>query len=62
MKSAEKFLTASIEEMKMALRTMRKPSLKELSKKDLVSYEEQTAKMIGIPYSFEAWDNQQKPQ
>jgi methylamine---glutamate N-methyltransferase subunit C len=58
-KSAEKFLTASIEEMKMALRAMGKRSLKELSKKDLVSYEEQTAKMIGIPYSFEAWDNQQ---
>ena len=61
-KSAEKFLTASIEEMKMALRAMGKRSLKELSKKDLVSYEEQTAKMIGIPYSFEAWDNQQNGQ
>ena len=61
-KSVEKFLTASIEEMKMASRAMGKHSLKELSKKDLVSHEEQTAKIIGIPYSFEAWDNQQKPQ
>ena len=43
-KSAEKFLTASIEEMKMALRAMGKRSLKELSKKDLVSYDELTAK------------------
>jgi glutamate synthase domain-containing protein 2 len=36
-KTAEKFLTASTEEMKMALRAMGKRSLKELSKKDLVS-------------------------
>ena len=39
-KSAEKFLTASIEEIKMALRAMGKRSLKELSKQDLVSYDE----------------------
>ncbi|MGE7768330.1 FMN-binding glutamate synthase family protein [Peribacillus sp. NPDC096540] len=52
-KTAEKFLTASTEEMKMALRAMGKRSLKELSKKDLVSYDELTAKMIGIPFSFE---------
>ncbi len=32
-KSAEKFLTASVEEMKMGLRAMGKSSLKELSKK-----------------------------
>ncbi|KAA9031577.1 FMN-binding glutamate synthase family protein [Niallia endozanthoxylica] len=51
-KSAEKFLTASIEEMKMALRAMGKHSLKELTKEDLVSYDESTAKMIGIPYTF----------
>ena len=55
-KSAEKFLTASTEEMKMALRAMGKRSLKELSKKDLVSYDELTAKMIGIPFSFEPWE------
>lgn len=54
-KTAEKFLTASIEEMKMALRAMGKRSLKELSKKDLVSYDELTAKMVGIPFSFEPW-------
>ncbi|MFP3124632.1 FMN-binding glutamate synthase family protein [Ectobacillus funiculus] len=59
-KSAEKFLTASIEEMKMALRAMGKRSLKELSKKDLVSYDELTAKMIGIPFSFEPWEDKQK--
>ena len=59
-KSAEKFLTASTEEMKMALRAMGKRSLKELSKKDLVSYDELTAKMIGIPFSFEAWEDKQK--
>ena len=58
-KSAEKFLTASVEEIKMALRAMGKRSLKELSKKDLVSYDELTAKMIGIPYTFEAWEDKQ---
>ena len=58
-KSAEKFLTASIEEIKMALRAMGKRSLKELSKKDLVSYDELTAKMIGIPFSFEPWEEKQ---
>lgn len=56
-KTAEKFLTASIEEMKMALRAMGKRSLKELSKKDLVSYDELTARMIGIPFSFEPWND-----
>ncbi|MGG0237062.1 FMN-binding glutamate synthase family protein [Bacillus rhizoplanae] len=58
-KSAEKFLTASVEEIKMALRAMGKRSLKELSKKDLVSYDELTAKMVGIPFSFEAWEDKQ---
>ncbi|MBS4174514.1 FMN-binding glutamate synthase family protein [Bacillus sp. FJAT-49736] len=58
-KSAEKFLTASIEEMKMALRAMGKRSLKELSKNDLVSYDESTAKMIGIPFSFQPWEERQ---
>ncbi|MCQ6277511.1 FMN-binding glutamate synthase family protein [Bacillus sp. V3B] len=58
-KSAEKFLTASTEELKMALRAMGKRSLKELSKKDLVSYDELTAKMIGIPFSFETLKNEQ---
>ena len=59
-KSAEKFLTASTEEIKMALRAMGKKSLKELSKKDLVSYDELTAKMIGIPFSFEPWEDKSK--
>ncbi|KON88699.1 glutamate synthase [Sporosarcina globispora] len=56
-KSAEKFLTASTEEIKMALRAMGKKSLKDLSKKDLVSYDELTAKMIEIPFSFESWED-----
>ncbi|MEH7125173.1 FMN-binding glutamate synthase family protein [Bacillus sp. JJ1532] len=55
--AAEKFLTASTEEMKMALRAMGKRSLKELSKKDLVSYDDQTSQIIGIPFSFEPWEN-----
>ncbi|UOE57471.1 FMN-binding glutamate synthase family protein [Cytobacillus oceanisediminis] len=59
-KSAEKFLTASTEEIKMALRAMGKKSIKELSKKDLVSYDELTAKMIGIPFSFEPWEDKLK--
>ena len=56
--AAEKFLTSSIEEMKIALRAMGKCSLKELSKNDLVSYDELTAKMVGIPFSFDAWEEQ----
>ncbi|MBZ5752032.1 FMN-binding glutamate synthase family protein [Metabacillus rhizolycopersici] len=59
-KAAEKFLTASTEEMKMALRAMGKRSLKELSKKDLVSYDQLTAKMVGIPFSFEPWEDKSK--
>jgi len=51
-KSAENFLKSSAEEMKIALRAMGKRSLKELSKKDLVSYDEITAKIIDIPYTF----------
>lgn len=54
--TAEKFLTASTEEMKMALRAMGKRSLNELSRKDLVSYDELTARMIGIPFSFQAYE------
>lgn len=59
-KSAEKFLTASTEEIKMALRAMGKKSIKDLSKNDLVSYDELTAKMIGIPFSFEPWEDKSK--
>jgi glutamate synthase domain-containing protein 2 len=54
-KSAEKFLTASTEEMKMALRAMGKRSLQELTTEDIVAYDELTAKMVGIPFSFEPW-------
>ncbi|KKE79751.1 FMN-binding glutamate synthase family protein [Bacilli bacterium] len=59
-KTAESFLTSSIEEMKMALRAMGKRSLNELTKKDLVSYDEHVAKMVGIPYSFKAWEEEQQ--
>lgn len=55
--TAEKFLTSSTEEIKMALRAMGKRSLKELSKKDLVSYDNLIAQMIGIPFSFEPWED-----
>lgn len=51
--AAEKFLTASAEEMKVALRAMGKRSLRELTRQDLVSYDQLTARMIGIPYTFE---------
>ncbi|WP_045521744.1 FMN-binding glutamate synthase family protein [Neobacillus niacini] len=57
--AAEKFLTASMEEINVALRTMGKRSLKELSKKDLVSYDELTATLVGIPYCFEIWEDKQ---
>lgn len=50
--AAERFLNASAEEMKMALRAMGKRSLAELSKEELVCYDEHVAKIIGIPYSF----------
>ncbi|MBS4214839.1 MULTISPECIES: FMN-binding glutamate synthase family protein [Neobacillus] len=58
-KSAEKFLTSCTEEIKMALRAMGKRSLKELSNKDLVSYDELTAQMVGIPFSFDPWEEKQ---
>ena len=61
-KAAEKFLTASTEEIKIALRAMGKRSLKELSKKDLVSHDELTARMIGIPFSFEPWEGEPKEE
>ncbi|WP_018393201.1 FMN-binding glutamate synthase family protein [Bacillus sp. 37MA] len=59
-KAAEKFLTSCTEEIEMALRAMGKRSLKELSKKDLVSYDELTARMIGIPFSFETTETKEK--
>ncbi|MGF9967028.1 FMN-binding glutamate synthase family protein [Bacillus rhizoplanae] len=59
-KTAEKFLTSGTEEIKMGLRAMGKRSLKELSKKDLVSYDYLIAQMIGIPFSFKPWEEKQK--
>ena len=55
--SAEKFLTSSIEEIKIALRAMGKRSLNDLSKNDLVSFDELTARMVGIPFSFDPWED-----
>ncbi len=60
--AVEKYLTASAEEMKTALRAMGKRSLQELSKSDLVSYDQTTAKMIGIPFSFEPFEDKQKAE
>lgn len=57
-KAAEQFLKSSSEEMKLALRAMGKRSLKELSKKDIVSYDEITAQILGIPYTFDSWVNE----
>jgi glutamate synthase domain-containing protein 2 len=59
-KAAEKFLTASTEEIKTALRAMGKRSLQEVTKKDLVSNDETTAKILGIPFTFEPWKDSQK--
>ncbi|MFD1849610.1 FMN-binding glutamate synthase family protein [Oceanobacillus bengalensis] len=53
--TAEKFMNACVEEMMVGLRAMGKRSLNELAKFDLVSYDELTAKMVGIPFSFEPW-------
>lgn len=53
--TAGNFLTSSVEEMKIALRAMGKQSLKDLSKKDIVSFDKSTAKQLGIPFSFEPW-------
>ena len=52
------FLQASSEEMKVGLRAMGKTSLKELSTKDLVSYDYYTAKMASIPFSFQSGQQQ----
>ena len=56
--AAEMFLTSSIEEIKIALRAMGKRSLKDLSKSDLVSFDELTSRMVGIPFSFDPWEDQ----
>ncbi|OKL36441.1 FMN-binding glutamate synthase family protein [Domibacillus mangrovi] len=60
-KAAEKFLTSCTEEIRIALRGMGKRSLKELSKKDLVSYDQLTAEMIDIPFSFKPIEKSDKP-
>lgn len=57
-KAAELLLKSSAEEMKLALRAMGKRSLKELSKKDIVSHDELTAQILGIPFTFDPWVNE----
>ena len=52
----KKFLTASTEEMKMALRAM-ETLFKRTVPKGSVSFDSLTAKMIGIPFSFDPWEN-----
>ena len=37
---------------------MGKRSLTDLSKNDLVSFDELTAKMVGIPFTFDPWEDQ----
>lgn len=51
-KKTEQYLKSCAEEMKTALRAMGKRSLGDLSKDDLVSYDEATARVINIPYTF----------
>ena len=55
--AAYNFLHASTEEIKVALRAMGKRSLMELTLLDLSSFDEHTANMVKIPYTF----NQQSP-
>ncbi|WP_231514944.1 FMN-binding glutamate synthase family protein [Oceanobacillus salinisoli] len=55
--AAADFLTSAVEEIETGIRAMGKRSLNEVSKKDMVSYDEVTAKMVGIPYSFEPLKN-----
>ena len=54
--TVENFLTSSAEEIKMGLRAMGKCSLQELSKRDLISYDERIARLTGIPFSFHSSD------
>lgn len=51
-KSGYRFLKASSEEMKVGLRAMGKRSLRELSIKDMVAYDEKIAKEVGVPFSL----------
>lgn len=53
--AATNYLTASVEEIKVGIRAIGKRTLEEVSRQDLVSYDEKIAKNIGIPFSFEAW-------
>jgi glutamate synthase domain-containing protein 2 len=53
--TAANFIHSCVEEMKVGIRAMGKNKLDEVSKNDLVSYDEQIAKATGIPYSVKPW-------
>lgn len=58
--AAANFLTSSTEEIKLAIRAVGKKALAEVTKSDLVSYDELIAKKAGIPFTFDSYsqDNQ----
>lgn len=55
--AAANYLTSSVEEIKEGIRAMGKHSLKEISRQDLVSFDETTAKFVGVPFSFVPWSD-----
>lgn len=54
--AATNYIKSSVEEIEVGIRAMGKRSLKEVTREDLVSYDENIAKMIGVPYSLEPWE------
>jgi glutamate synthase domain-containing protein 2 len=58
--AATKLINASTEEIMQGIRAMGKASLDEVTRNDLVSYDEATAKAIGVPYTLEAWKEAEK--
>lgn len=57
--AATNFLNSSTEEIKLAIRAMGKTALKDVTKADLVSYDEQVAKKIGIPFTIDSSSEEQ---
>lgn len=55
--TAANYLKNCVEEMKMAIRAMGKTSLKEVTAKDLVSYDETLAKKIGLPFTLDPYES-----
>jgi glutamate synthase domain-containing protein 2 len=54
--TAVNFIHSCVEEMKVGIRAMGKHALKEISKQDLVSHDQQVAKMCDVPCSSEPWN------